>query len=229
MPEGPEIALLSKALNMYYNDNTFSSAYGKHLYLLKSKEDWSFGLSGTVHINERNELVKDKDKWVSGNIRSFNPSNSTNSTNPSNVSLIASSNKLGINWLSSSKQQIHAIVQQWVHSKKTLASLMLDQSQIAGIGVAWGSEILFQANLSPELKAIDQFTDASIVNHFVTILAHVGTHALYQYDLYLSKAKDKQELKTLIQDWYHNLYSERTMHVYKKGKKRKVGGRSWWV
>ena len=217
MPEGPEVAFLSKSLNIYYNDNSFSSAYGKHL-LLKNKEDWSFGLNGTVHINEKNELIKNKDKWVSGNISSF-----------TSISTFITTNKLGINWLTSSKQQIHTIVQQWAHSKKTLASLLLDQSQIAGIGVAWGSEILFQSNLKPELKAIDQLINDSIINHFVTIIAHIGIHALYQYDIYLSKAKNNQDLKNVVQNWYHNLYAERTMHVYKKGKKIKVGGRSWWV
>ena len=39
MPEGPEIWILSKAVNKYYGFEKTES-YGKHLFILDKKENW---------------------------------------------------------------------------------------------------------------------------------------------------------------------------------------------
>ena len=61
MPEGPEIWILSKAINKYYlKDKTTS--IGKHLIIKDINEDWSFGLTGKVEIDEKDESISFLDK-----------------------------------------------------------------------------------------------------------------------------------------------------------------------
>jgi len=57
MPEGPEVWVLSQAINLYNSKyNTF--AHGKHLIITDKVNgvniyfDWSFGLTGKVNIDE---------------------------------------------------------------------------------------------------------------------------------------------------------------------------------
>ena len=47
--------------------------------------------------------------------------------------------------LESWNESLQQEVNKWVKSKRKLAALILDQTKITGIGVAWGSEILFKA------------------------------------------------------------------------------------
>jgi len=62
MPEGPEVLILSKAINRYYMEtvNVKTNSYGKHLIINDIMEDWSFGLTGKVKIDHNNNLKKNK-------------------------------------------------------------------------------------------------------------------------------------------------------------------------
>ena len=64
--------------------------------------------------------------------------------------------KLGINWLTCSKEDLHKEVDTWIKSKQKIAALILNQNLISGIGVAWGSEILYKSDLRPDMRACDQ-------------------------------------------------------------------------
>ena len=201
MPEGPEVWILSKMINGFYsNDNTIS--IGKHLIIKDMQEDWSFGLNGKVKINENNVLVKVETGWIYGDKKPFEKS-------------------IGLDWMTASKKELEEEVQKWTKSKKKLASLILDQSKICGIGVAWGSEILYKAKLNPDLKACEQSLD-KLVDSMIEIRIQIeDTYINLYYD-------NKDDLKELINDWFENLYKIRKMNIYKKGSKIQVSGRSWW-
>ena len=208
MPEGPEVWMLSKMINGFYlNDNTIS--IGKHLIIKDIKEDWSFGLNGKVKINENNELLKVESGWINGDKNPFEKSTK-------------------LDWMTASKKELEEEVEKWKCSKKKLATLMLDQSKICGIGVAWGSEILYNAKLNPDVKACEQSLD-KLVDSMIEICTqiqntYIGFYLYNHYDY-----DNKDNLKTIINDWFENLYKIRKMNIYKKGTKIQISGRSWWI
>ena len=209
MPEGPEIWILSEAINKFYHCEK-TKAYGKHLFLFKNEtetENWSFGLTGTVQITDDNVLVKIKSGWINGDqVVCQNYDEETK--------------KLGTNWLTSSEADLRKEVDNWIKSKKKLAGLMLDQTKISGIGVAWGSEILCKAGLRPDMRAFDQDLD-KLVDSMIEIRENIKK--LY------SEQVDENNCREFINNWFENLYEIREMSVYKKGSKLEVLGRSWWV
>lgn len=209
MPEGPEIYILHKAINKYYGTSK-TLAKGKHLYVLNDStnlyEDWSFGLSGTVFITEDNVLTKNGHGWANGSVKL-----------PDNTD----TEKLGLDWLTYPKEGIKKEVDKWINSKKKLAGLMLDQSLISGIGIAWGSEILHKAGLKPDLRACDQNLTC-----LAEVIYEVREKSKNIYDNYLDSSEN---YKDFINKWFINLYEIRDMSIYKKGKKIEVLGRNWWV
>jgi len=217
MPEGPEVWILSKAINKFYsNDNTIS--FGKHLIIKDIKENWSFGLNGKVGITRFNELVKIYTGWINGDELKY-------------VDYEDSIKELGLDWMTASKEDIQKEVDKWIKSKKKLAGLILNQSKICGIGVAWGSEILFKANLRPHARACDQD-----LNTLVDSMIEVRTKIQETYELELSRTlevckiyNNNNKLRLFIDDWFENLYEIREMVIYNNGFKMEVLGRNWWV
>ena len=208
MPEGPEVWILSKAVNEFYKkDRTIS--YGKHLFILDKSENWSFGLTGNVALDDynENELIKIETGWINGDqIKYENLNNELD--------------KLGIGFMTSDENLIRHEVDKWIKSKKKLAALILDQTKISGIGVAWGSEILFRAELRPDMRTSDQ-----VLNKLADSILYIRQQIKNIYEKEL-KEKGAEEL---IGKWFNNLYQIRDMQVYKKGSKIEVLGRSWWV
>jgi formamidopyrimidine-DNA glycosylase len=208
MPEGPEVWILSKMINEYYlNNNTIS--IGKHLIIKDIQEDWSFGLNGKVNINENNELVKVETGWINGEKKQYE-----------NKSV----KELGLDWMTANKKELEEEVQKWTNSKKKLAILILDQTKICGIGVAWGSEILYNAKLNPNLKACDQLLD-KLVDTMIEIRIKIQETYINLYNENIDNDKNKK----LICNWFENLYKIRKMNVYKKGSKIQISGRNWWI
>lgn len=205
MPEGPEIWILSEAINKHFNTNK-TIAYGKHLFFIENGENWSFGLTGKINL-VNNELTKLNVGWINGEKTFFSDYNSE-------------IQKLGINWLSSSEEDLNTEIGSWKKSKKKLAGLLLDQSKISGIGVAWGSEILYKAKLNPNIKACEQNLD-----NLVNCLIEVREKIKMAYKEHL----DNSISENFINEWFDNLYKIRKMDIYKKGSKIEVLGRTWWV
>lgn len=204
MPEGPEVWVLSKAVNIHFNEPK-SLSYGKHLFIFDKKENWSFGLTGKIQLNEKNELIKINTGWIYGEEVKYE-------------NLEDEVNKLGIDFMNANEDLVREEVDKWIKSKKKLAGLMLDQTKISGIGVAWGSEILFRAGLRPDVRACDQN------------LSTLADSILYiRNDIKNIYEKELKEPESIINNWFENLYEVREMHVYKKGSKIEVLGRSWWV
>ena len=202
MPEGPEVWILSKALNKYYNNkNTYSA--GKHLFVTDINENWSFGLTGKVLIDPTDTLCKINSGWIYGD------------------KLQITLTKLGLDWMTANKDELEKEVDKWIKSKKKLAGLLLDQDKICGIGVAWGSEILFKAELRPDVRACDQVLD-KLVDTMVEIRNNIK-------NIYETELQNHNNLKEFVNEWFENLYDLREMSIYKKGSKLQVLGRSWWV
>jgi len=207
MPEGPETYALGLALK---KDGFNAQSYGKHLYLPDIKEDWSFGLNGRVHIDSNHKLTKVNAGFVNGSIKHAN-----------NIQEVIENNKLGINFIDANSEQLGNIIDKWQKSRKKLGGLILDQSQIAGIGVAWGSEILHIAgDLHPDIAAKDQNL-SKLSNAMLTIRNYIKQ----LYENYVNE-HDGEEI---INGWFDNLYTIRSMKVYKKSTKIETGGRSWWI
>ncbi len=204
MPEGPEVWILSKAINSHFNEQK-SLSRGKHLFILDKKENWSFGLTGKVQLDEKNELIKVNTGWIYGDQVKYE-------------NLEDEVGKLGIDFMNANEDLVREEVDKWIKSKKKLAGLMLDQTKISGIGVAWGSEILFRAGLRPDMRACDQ-----VLNKLADSILYIRNYIKNIYE------KELKEPESLINDWFENLYKVREMQVYKKGSKVEVLGRSWWV
>lgn len=209
MPEGPELWILSEAINKLYHCEK-TRAYGKHLFIFyneKGGENWSFGLNGKISVLENNELVKLHTGWICGDQVEFD-------------NYATETQKLGTNWLTSSEADLHKEVDSWIKSKKKLAALILDQTKISGIGVAWGSEILYKADLRPDMRCCDQ-----VLNKLADSMIEIREKIKKQY----SKQIDESTCKQFINEWFDNLYEVREMEIYKKGSQLKVLGRNWWV
>lgn len=216
MPEGPEVWILSKAINRYYIDtvDVKTNSYGKHLIINDIIEDWSFGLTGKVKI-DNNNLKKINTGLVYGQENAYKEYDEL---------VKGLSSKLGTDWMRSSRALLEQEVNKWVKSKRKLATLILDQTKIAGIGVAWGSEILFKAELRPDVSACEQN-----LSKLVDIMIMIREEIEEIYTNELDKKTDKLTIKEFIDGWFSNLYEIREMDIYKKGTKLEVLGRNWWV
>jgi formamidopyrimidine-DNA glycosylase len=229
MPEGPEIWFLSKMINIFYsNKNTIS--VGKHLIIKDLKENWSFGLNGKVNINTSNELVKINDGFINGDKVKYDDYKE-------------SIQMLGIDWMFATKEELETEIAKWSKMKNKLAGLLLDQSKICGIGVAWGSEILFKANMRPDGKACEQLLDKQLLDKLVISIIETREKIQDIYSVELNKImkdckiyrnndsiyRSNDKLKDFINEWFENLYEIRKTDIYKKGSKLQVLGRNWWI
>ena len=223
MPEGLEIYALNYALSVLRHTKCIecpiSTAYGKHLIIWNSIDsnkiqDWSFGLSGRVRFDvHTSKLHKINTGFVTGSI-----------TDHSSYDSFMESSKLGIDFVLSNQEDFEDVIEKWKKSKKKLGTLMLDQSFIAGIGVAWGSEILFEADLSPDIAGSLQNLD-----ELASIIIRVRDKMIGFYKNIVDKYAEDGEIIEFINGWYFNLYEKRNMKVYKKGQMINVSGRNWWI
>lgn len=213
MPEGPEVWILSQAINKFKNYDD-ACAHGKHLIIKDTMEgddiyfDWSFGLTGEVRINDAGILVKHNVGAIYGE---------------QNMSRCKEEllENLGISWIHASEEELQKVINKWAKLKRVLGALLLDQSQIAGIGVAWGSEILFRAGLRPDVKACEQDL-SKLLKAMIEVRDEICK-------LYFDELVKTNDVKEFINSWFSSLYKIRVMKAYKKGTQVKVSGRTWWV
>ena len=205
MPEGPEVYALAAALNKC---GVPAASYGKHLFV--AHEDWSFGLSGTVAL-QHGVLSKINKGFATGGIKGAG-----------SLQDVVASNKLGVDWVTGAPEDLLHVVTTWRTSGKTLASLLLDQSQIAGIGVAWGSEVASAAGLDPRRSAASQ---SHLLSSLVDAMVAFRHRVVDIYAGYIAR-KDAADV---VNGWFRNLYAIRAMRVYKVGSPVHIHGRTWWV
>ena len=210
MPEGPEVWILSGAVCKYYGSNTCYSI-GKHLIDVEGTI-WSFGLNGSVAIDENNKMYKPNDNnWIYGQNKKYNYEND----------IYTELNCPYVDWMDSSPTIIQNFVKKISKSKSKLGPLIIKQQQICGIGVAWGSEILHRANLNPNIPARHQD---------LTNLAKVMIEVREEIkQIYMRELETCSDVKEFILRWFENLYEIRPMQIYKIGKSVEIGGRKWWV
>lgn len=205
MPEGPEIYILSICLNLV---GIRCSSYGKHLYINDFCEDWSFGLTGGVKLIN-GSLIKVKKGFVYGSINkiSFND--------------FIFNNKLGIDWLHADKNDLdNVIFNVFAKSNKKIGTLLLDQTYICGLGVAWSSEILNYCGINPNSKGIE-----CNLSKLSSAMIYYRIKIINKYMEYLMNTSKI----AFINNWYKNLYHIREMNVYKKGSSIKINGRLFWI
>lgn len=210
MPEGFEIYILTKCLQKLDYD---CKCYGKHIFIIDSKQDWNFGLQGKLNIDQNEILHKIETNWMSGTSKSIN-----------SFEDMITTNRLGLDLLRATKNEITQVIDNWKTSRKMLGVLVLDQSQIAGIGVAWGSEILNLANLRPDIQARHQD-----LSKLVDTIIKIRTITIELYNKIMQEYENQDNLEYFVNEWYENLYNRRQMKVYKIGSMLTVVGRRWWI
>jgi formamidopyrimidine-DNA glycosylase len=212
MPEGPEVRILSFALNEKFGNN-ISKSYGKILFTEYNDEalKWSFGIHGGINIDASNNLTKTFHGNICGDVLSY-------------IDIEKEKARLGVDFFGITEEQIATIVNKWQTQKKKLGSLLLTQTDISGIGVAWGSEILASCNLHPNIKANEQNLEPLKAKIFA-FSRNVNHHYYYIFRIYMRLNK----LDEFINEWPAPLYSKRFMKVYKKGTKFLVTNRTWYI
>ena len=193
MPEGLEVYVLAKVLK---NLGIVSSSHGKHL-LFKDPHtgnmfDMSFGLDGKIRIS--------KDLKISKVCVEGKPCGSVTSI----TTFQEVKDTLGIDWVSSSREQILQVVKSWGLRKKQISALLVDQTQIAGIGRYWVNKILQKAMIDGTTKA-HTLDFLNLVDPLVDAIIKVRNKAL---ETYMSNIpKDEQ---SFVNKWFENLYAVRS-------------------
>lgn len=197
MPEGPEVYALAKALQAL---GFHCWSYGKHLRF-ENGEDWSFGLVGKVHLSDKNELTKSGNSTYTGTITT-------------------KQEQLGPDWMTATRREIQLAVEKMYGSPKPVGVLLTDQHILAGVGVAWGSEVCLRAGVKPNVPANRQN-----IRPLIDALVDTRNSIADVYSDYVHS----HESRHVVNGWFKNLYGVRTMSVYKLGTPIKLSGRTWWV
>jgi hypothetical protein len=196
MPEGPEVYALSIALNLL-GYNTFS--HGKHLYFRNTNEDWFFGLAGKVML-KKGILRKSSHKFFDGYITEYD-----------NLMDFLRNKRIGIDWLNCNDDEL----------KAKIASLLTNQSYIAGIGVSWCSEILYYAGISPDDKA-NECSKEALFNSMIFVKNNIKKF----YENIVIKSDN---LELFVNKWFKNLYAIRKLDsITNKRQEIKINGRMFW-
>ena len=218
MPEGPEVWILNKAICKYYGENV-STSIGKHLIVHSGYNQgndgiiWSFGFDGKILIDENNKLYKPmEENWI------FGKNEILNSTENIRRQLALSN----IDWMTASQEELNDFVKKLSKVRGKLGPALINQNKICGIGVAWGSEILYRAGLKP-----DDSANCQDLSNLSQVMIQIREEIKEIYEDELNKYEDKT--KDFIEGWFEKLYEIRNMKVYKIGKKIKISGRTWWI
>jgi formamidopyrimidine-DNA glycosylase len=197
MPEGPEVWALSYALQKL---GLSCQSYGKHL--LCNNVDYSFGLTGAVHIDTNLTLQKIKKGFVYGSEQEYD----------------TFSKFAQCDWMSATKEEIEEIVNKWKQKKPKhkIISLLKDQSEMCGLGVAWISEIMNNCEL--QITTVMENANEKLVESICSIRDRIKLLYQNEIDKLTSDINrpTQQSLIEFVNKWcYHNLYKIREMQVYK--------------
>jgi formamidopyrimidine-DNA glycosylase len=234
MPEGPEVWILSEALNILSNNPDYSKSYGKHLFITNNKigiRELTFGLTGKlkVIINE-NKNNNESESEITLEKQNIGFCYGDDKIISEQLYITTINKTLGLNFMKVDKDTFDIIVSKWSTSKRKLGALLLEQKEIAGIGVAWGSEILYKSALNPDIKACEQNLSNLSQSLYIVQQYCIKVYTDYLYSITNQKDNNINNLLvSFIDGWYKNLYSVREMSIYKKGMELKSGGRVWWV
>lgn len=208
MPEGPEVWFLSRLLQTVPG-NTAVSCHGKCLFV--GKVTMHFGLESGVEC----KVCPDTGVVVT----TFNKRGITgHATEGEHM-------RLGIDWMTSTPAKLHEIVMKNALRAVKLGSWMLDQTAIAGVGVAWASEIAHEAGLDVN-KPMRVQNVSKLAEAYVKV--REGVKTVYEQELRKAIGKEIE----IANAWFRNLYDARLLHgllkVYKCGTPVSVGSRVFW-
>ena len=127
-----------------------------------------------------------------------------------------------IDWMTASQEELNDFVKKLSKVRGKLGPALINQNKICGIGVAWGSEILYRAGLKP-----DDSANCQDLSNLSQVMIQIREEIKEIYEDELNKYEDKT--KDFIEGWFEKLYEIRNMKVYKIGKKIKISGRTWWI
>jgi formamidopyrimidine-DNA glycosylase len=214
MPEGLEVFILSKAMKSLGFE---CSSYGKHLLIKElhngEKYDISFGLIGKIKLDKNLKIQKIENNEIpSGDMKKIN-------------SYEEAKEKLGIDWVKATKEEISEIVYKWKNRKKQIGALLIEQNELCGIGVAWASEILHNAKINPTEKA-HTLEFLNLIEPLINSIIYIRDKMIKNYLQNIGVDNIK-----FVNEWFENLYKirEKDMKVYKKGDEIKVGGRIFYI
>jgi formamidopyrimidine-DNA glycosylase len=228
MPEGPEVFFL--AYHLREKLGIHCQSYGKHLFIQtpdnsdnSSREirDISFGLYGRVFFdNISKKVIKVKAGPISGDDKLI-------SNDEYNLLLLGK--KLGPDFMQMTREEMEKFVFEKVgNSRRQLAAVLLDQEEIAGLGVAWISEIAHLSNfteieLSAKGKDLDELKKFKLVDAMFQIQTIIKN---FLFDL----IKDLDSV-SFVNEWYENLYKIREPFIkaYRKGRPVLIGSRQFWI
>lgn len=214
MPEGPEVYELAQLLRRAgYAD---ASAHGKHL--LCRELHFTFGLTGGLRLPTDRTLppvhTASRRSQVNGAVKTYD------GTLPALVKEL----KLGADWMTASATTLQAVINASASRKVKLGAWMLDQTEIAGVGVAWGSEIAALANLDVAARMCDQN-----LRNLGAAYVSVRNSAIDTYNAYIdSVVTDAAAVADAVNGWYLNLERVRVMRAYNVGTPVTVTGRNFW-
>ena len=208
MPEGLEVFMLGDVLRYLDID---VKTHGKHLLYRDTAGrcyDITFGLVGKINLlktSEGYDIQKLTNTALSGDIRHI----------PDFESIV---DNLGVDWVSGTREDIERVVSSWSTRSKKIGALLLDQHEICGIGVAWGSEILHVAGISPSAMA-----NVIDTRKLVDAILDKRDESMSQY-----KNISIGDPEYFVSRWFGNLYNVRDMKVYKIGKEVVISGRKFY-
>jgi len=177
MLEGPEVFILAKAIKVL---GFQVESYGKHLLI----KDWntgicydiSFGLAGKIKINPDMSIQKIIDPTIpSGYMKKIN-------------SFAEGKANLGIDWMTSNKEDLKNVILSWGRRKKKMSALLIDQHELAGIGNVWADVIFKHCHISGDTKA-NLFDCLSLNEKFLDAVVGVRDNIKKRYIHFLSTHK----------------------------------------
>ncbi len=205
MPEGPDVWYLCRLINrLNYNLSVYS--HGKHIYVKKNDKyiDYSFGLTGKL-IVYNGEISKNNCGFL-----------------PGDTNIVSSIGEgLGVSFMDMELEDFQKIVdEKFKNSKAVLATTILNQKIIAGIGIAWGSEILHIAGLKPDVKA-----NIQDLSNLPDAMYQVKKTCKELFTQICDNIPEDELINTINTFNYRIL----PMKVYKKGTHCIVSKRTWYI
>jgi formamidopyrimidine-DNA glycosylase len=225
MPEGPELWYLGRVLEGVLGPGRAVAVHGKHL-VLDGSTHHHFGLTGGLRMEVAESGVVDgggsfattlRHHYGGGRVSGFEKT-----VTATEAAAVCAE---GVDWMTASLGAIAAVIAGAARRKKVLGTWMLDQHAVAGVGVAWASEIAAVAGLDVAAHMSVQNL-SGLAAAYVTVRDRVTA----VYSAALPPLGDMAAARTAVDGWYGNLYAVRAPVVaaYGVGVPITVGGRTFW-
>jgi formamidopyrimidine-DNA glycosylase len=223
MPEGPEVWFLGRVLrNVLEPVGRSVVLHGKHL-VLDGTVHHHFGLSGGLRMDVTTATDAGIVEITLRHHHGKGPV--SGSAKPVTAAEVAALCAEGLDWMTAPRDAIADVISAAAFRRKALGAWMLDQHAIAGVGVAWASEIAAAARLDVARPMCAQNL-IKLADAYIS----VREKAVALYTALLPPPFDTEAAKTAVNNWYRNLYAARapSLTVYSVGTPVLISGRTFW-